>query len=398
MSADSPVADRLEASVPGLIIDRKCAQKEWRCRRLSIAISQRSTSPGPPLKSPQKDDIMAHPHRLRTPGFANACLPILLIFFFVSGCHRTPSPSAAPVFEPGRAWVDQIQAPPELRRAIREGSVETVAAAGGVDLAVRVYGSVGRKTPVIMTHGLQSHSGWFARSAARMAGQGHPVYAVDRRGSGLSQGTRGDMKAFDEMIGDLLAVADEIARRHGTTEVFVLGHCFGAIPATAFAIRHPDRTRGLILTTPAFYTHTNLPLSQRLRILFSRSGQRDFLLPDPLDPGEFTEQAPFEAFIRSDPLALRAATGDFYFQVHRARKFIRAHITKIEMPVFMAIAGEDPISDNRRNIRFFEDLPADDKMMINYEDARHILEFSPEGEHFLVDLVFWLERENQTKE
>jgi hypothetical protein len=37
-------------------------------------------------------------------------------------------------------------------------------------------------------------------------------------------------------------------------------------------------------------------------------------------------------------------------------------------------------------------------MMINYEDARHILEFSPEGEHFLVDLVFWLERENQTKE
>ena len=64
----------------------------------------------------------------------------------------------------------------------------------------------------------------------------------------------------------------------------------------------------------------------------------------------------------------------------------------------MAIAGEDPISDNRRNIRFFENLPADDKMMINYEDARHILEFSQERERFLDDLAFWLARETHGKE
>ena len=97
-------------------------------------------------------------------------------------------------------------------------------------------------------------------------------------------------------------------------------------------------------------------------------------------------------------MALRAATGDFYFQVHQARKFVRANIETIEMPVFMAIAGEDPISDNERNIDFFEDLPADDKMMINYEDARHILEFSPERERFLKDLAFWLVRETEIKE
>ncbi len=328
-------------------------------------------------------------------------LTLALVFTvtLAAGCAGTPpSPSLEPVFAPQKAWVDQIEAPPELRRAILSGSETTIPVAAGYDIALRVYGQTGGKTPVVMTHGLQSHSGWFAQSAARMAAQGHPVYAVDRRGSGLSQGPRGDMKAFDEMIEDLLVVADDIAARHGYTKFFLLGHCFGAIPATAFAIRHSDRIAGLVLTTPAFYTHTNLPISQRLRILFSRSGQRDFLLPDPLPPSEFTELASFEAFIRSDPLALRAATGDFYFQVHRARKFVRAHTDKIEMPVFMAIAGEDPISDNRRNIRFYENIPADDKMMINYEDARHILEFSPEGERFLKDLVFWLARETEVKE
>ncbi len=337
--------------------------------------------------------------RWRPRSVLSIALALLAITLILTGCRSTPDPSpAAPVFEPARAWVDQIEAPPELRRAIRDGDEATIPVTGGADIAVRIYGPSGGKTPVVMTHGLQSHSGWFAQSAARMAARGHPVYAFDRRGSGLSKGPRGDMKDFGEMIDDILVVADHIDRQHATQRFFLLGHCFGAIPATAFAIRHPERIKGLILTTPAFYTHTNLPLSQRLKILFSRSGQRDFLLPDPLPPSEFTELAPFEAFIRSDPLALRAATGDFYFQVHRARKFVRANTDKIEMPIFMAIAGEDPISDNRRNIRFFENLPADDKMMINYEDARHILEFSPEKNRFLNDLVFWLARETEAKE
>ena len=324
---------------------------------------------------------------------------LLLIALLAAGCAATSDvPTPELVYSAQKAWVDQVDAPPELRQAILSGHKTTIPVAAGYDIAVRVFGATGKQTPVIMTHGLQSHSGWFAQSADRMAAHGHPVYAFDRRGSGLSTGPRGDMKTFDEMIDDLLVVADHIKAKYGTRKVFLLGHCFGAIPATVFAIRHPDRTEGLILTTPGIYTLTDLPLSQKLKIFFSRSGQRDFLMPDPLDPSEFTELPPFEAFIRSDPLALRAATGDFYFQVHRARKYLNANTDKIEMPVFMALAGEDPISDNRRNIRFFEDLPADDKMVINYEDARHILEFSPEKERFLADLVFWLNRETEIKE
>jgi alpha-beta hydrolase superfamily lysophospholipase len=391
-----------------LIIDWKCAQKDLHDHRLSIAVSQRSAClrPDRPLNRFKKDDIMAYvttiSHcllRLRIVTLRYVGMLVLPAVFLGIGCQSTSSVQPpAPVFAPQKAWVDQIQAPPELRQAILTSREITVPQAEGYGIAVRVYGQTGGKTPVVMAHGLQSHSGWFAQSAARMAALGHPVYAFDRRGSGLSQGPRGDMKAFAEMIEDFLAVADFIEGRHGTHNVFALGHCFGAIPATAFAIRHPDRTAGLILTTPGIYTKTDLPTSQKLRILFSRSGQRDFLLPDPLDPNEFTELAPFEVFIRSDPLALRAATGDFYFQVHRARKFIHANTDKIEIPVFMAIAGEDPISDNRRNIRFYENLPADNKMMINYEDARHILEFSPERERFLNDLVFWLARESDRKE
>ncbi|MBL0715982.1 MAG: alpha/beta fold hydrolase [Desulfosarcina sp.] len=326
-------------------------------------------------------------------------LILMLVIIFPIGC-RSPSavPPQGPVFSSQRAWVDQIQAPPELRQAITRGREMRIPVAAADDIAMRVYGPAGAKTPVVMTHGLQSHSGWFAQSAVRVADQGHPVYAVDRRGSGLREATRGDMKTFDEMIDDLIVVADYISKRHGGGKIFLLGHCFGAIPAAAFAIRHPDRVEGLVLTTPAINTRTGLPFSQTLKIFFTRSGKRDYRVPSPLKPEEFTELAPYEAFIRSDPLALQAASGDFYFQVYRARQFINAHTDRLVMPIYMALAGEDPICDNPRNIRFFEKLPADDKMLVIYEDARHILEFSPEKERFLADLIFWLARETDDRE
>lgn len=324
---------------------------------------------------------------------------MILFTVLLVGCRSTPvTPPEGPIVVSSKTWMDQIQAPPELRQAIIRGRETRIPVEGGADIPARIYGATGAKTPVVMTHGLQSHSGWFAQSAARVAAQGHPVYAVDRRGSGLSAATRGDMKTFHEMIDDLLIVADYIAARHGAKQIFMLGHCFGAIPVTAFAIDHPDRVKGLVLTSPAIYTRTSLPISQQLKIFFTRSGKRDYLVASPLNPDQFTELAPYEAFIRSDPLALRAASGDFYYQVHCARKYISANIDHLGMPVYMALAGEDPICDNPRNIRFFENLPADDKMLVNYEDARHILEFSPEKERFMADLVFWLARETDGKE
>ncbi len=172
-------------------------------------------------------------------------LALLLAVTLAAGCQSTSStPPPGPVFDPENAWVDQIQAPPELRRAILSGSEATIPVDAGYDIALRIYGQAGGKTPVVMTHGLQSHSGWFAQSAARMAAQGHPVYAVDRRGSGLSQGPRGDMKAFDEMIEDLLVVADDIPSTTGTPNSSYWAIVSGPFPPRPFPFVTPIVSRG----------------------------------------------------------------------------------------------------------------------------------------------------------
>ncbi len=279
--------------------------------------------------------------------------------------------------------------PEPLREALGNGGLEFLPGPGGYAVPVRTYGLAGRRPPVVLTHGLQSHSGWFAQSAAFLAGLGHPAYALDRRGSGLSQAPRGDVKDFEAWAEEILAVVEEARRRHGAGQVYLVGHCFGAIPAAVFAGSHPELVKGLVLTTPGLHTRTSVTVGQALRIFFSASGKRDYYLPVPLETQWFSELPEFEAFVAGDPLALRAATGDLYWQIHRARRAV-AEPGGLRMPLWMGLAGEDPIADNGANEAWFLRVPSPRKTLVRYEDARHVLEFSPVRERFFGDLAAWL--------
>ena len=316
------------------------------------------------------------------------CLSVLAL---IAACTKQVVPERElPEVNYTEDWETTITAPPDLKRALTRGQVEQIPCNGAAPISVRVFGKEGKKTPVIMAHGLQSHSGWFAQSAAFIAGLGHPVYSMDRRGSGLSQSKRGDLKDFKEMIADINTVRNFVTARHQKDKMYVLGHCFGAIPATAYAGKYPGSLKGLILTTPAIYTKTSIPFRYKLKIVFSRSGRRNFMVPSPLETSWFTELDEYEEFIKSDDLSLKEATGDFYYQIHKARKYIYKHSDRFTMPIFLGIAGEDPICDNERNIKFFNNLPSQDKDVVAYEDARHILEFSSEKESYFEDLAKWL--------
>ncbi len=81
--------------------------------------------------------------------------------------------------------------------------LEEIAGRDGSPIPTRVWhvdGATAKATPVVMTHGLQSHSGLFARSQAHLASLGLPVYAFDRRGSGRSRERRGDCGRINEGV------------------------------------------------------------------------------------------------------------------------------------------------------------------------------------------------------
>jgi alpha-beta hydrolase superfamily lysophospholipase len=225
-----------------------------------------------------------------------------------------------------------------------------------------------------------------------MADLGCPVYAMDRRGSGMSREQRGHCDSFRQMTADIRAVCEHAMEQHGVETVHVVGHCFGAIPASVFACEHPDKVETLILTTPGIYTHSDLSVWQKLSIFLWKVTGRVCYVPVPLDVDEFTDLEPYRNFIRDDALAVRAATSEFYFEVHQARLFLKDDFDKLTMPILMVLAEEDKISDNDDNAGFLRRLPSRHKRLLTYSGAIHILEFSRERETFFADLARWIRR------
>jgi alpha-beta hydrolase superfamily lysophospholipase len=63
----------------------------------------------------------------------------------------------------------------------------------------------------------------------------------------------------------------------------------------------------------------------------------------------------------------------------------------MRLPVLTLLAGRDRIIDNRRT-RDFVGRFAGPKEVVEYPEAHHTLEFEPDPENHLRDLIGWLNR------
>ena len=114
----------------------------------------------------------------------------------------------------------------------------------GVRLAYAVHGT---GSPLVKAANWLTHidHDWESpvwRHWLQALGKHHTVVRYDERGSGLSDREPGEV-SLQAWVGDLETVADAA----GCEEFSLLGMCEGGLAAVAYAARHPERVRRLVL-------------------------------------------------------------------------------------------------------------------------------------------------------
>lgn len=247
-----------------------------------------------------------------------------------------------------------------------------------------------------MVHGLESHSGWFAQSARRIAEVGLPVLAFDRRGSGLSDADAEGGARQQALLAEIDVAVTAALQGTRHRQVHLVGHCFGALISLLYAaLYRPERVASLVLATPALYTHTDLPALDKVRVLWSVATRRPARVAVPLSPDEFSELEPFVDFVRNDPLVLRSAPARLFYEIRQARRKLAQSAAALSVPLMAAMAGADIICDNARNSRLLAGVRGT-KSIREYAGARHILEFSGQRRAFLDDLATWFESQERS--
>jgi alpha-beta hydrolase superfamily lysophospholipase len=97
-----------------------------------------------------------------------------------------------------------------------------------------------------VNHGLAEHAARYGRFAEAMSAQGFHVYAHDHRGHGATRAPDAPAGIFGkdgvkQVVADVAAVHDRIARDHPGLPIIVFGHSMGGLVALNFVLRHPGR-------------------------------------------------------------------------------------------------------------------------------------------------------------
>jgi acylglycerol lipase len=248
---------------------------------------------------------------------------------------------------------------------------------------------------LVFVHGIASHSAWFTQTACFLAAEGIAVYAPDRRGSGLSGGTRGHADSAQQLLADLDRVVTLVESNHPATPVFLAGSSWAAKLALAFAARMQGRLAGLLLHGPGLFPKVDLTIMQKLMVLAAHRFQPARQLPIPLAPESYTTEPDHLEYIRQDGYRLLTASARFFWETRkldRARTRLAAQLT---LPILMQIGDADPIMDASATCDWLQGLHAPDRTAITYRNASHTLDFEsePTVRAYRADLLGWLRRQ-----
>lgn len=272
-------------------------------------------------------------------------------------------------------------------------AVEKFTAGDGYVWRYRHYPSAPRpRARVVIIHGVQSHAGWYEHSCTYLSQVGYDVFFLDRRGSGMNEEARGDAPGFRRLLDDLAEFLRWLKEQDAGPPTFLVAISWGGKLAAALQRRHPGLVDGLTLLCPGFFPRVAPSVKQRLAILWSRLVAPRRLFPIPLnDPELFTASPRWQQFIRDDSLSLRRATARFLIESVRLDGYLRVVPSHVRVPVLLLLAEHDRIIDNAPTRRFVERFATTDRTVIEYPGAHHTLEFEPDPDRHLRDLVSWLE-------
>jgi alpha-beta hydrolase superfamily lysophospholipase len=256
------------------------------------------------------------------------------------------------------------------------------------------YTKPGATTALVYLHGIESHAGWFAQAANRLADRGYDVFSLDRRGSGINRENRGYVSGhidhYRVLFEDIHDFTTPLHARY--RHVFLVGLSWGGKLATAYELEYPADVDGLILITPGIKALVDVSLPVKLKIVLYAQLSPESPIASPITPEMFTTTPRYLDYIKGDPSRLTHATAGFYWQSNRLDGYLDSNIEALDTPTLLFLAGQDRIIDNAGVIKALNRGNMNKLTIINYPEQTHSVQFD-DPDQLVQDMDQWLQQQ-----
>jgi alpha-beta hydrolase superfamily lysophospholipase len=257
----------------------------------------------------------------------------------------------------------------------------------GKRLAIHKWIPATIKGIVFYFHGLQSHGCWLWEAGQLFAASGLAFVCIDRPGSGMSEGPRGEFPPPDQLLSSYSrAIAHCRATLPANVPVNLFGHCLGGSVLAAL-LNHDDFST--VVDSVVFCStwlgklHVTLAETELARL---RADDSDMAWDAGLKAEDFTAEQRYVRFIHEDELATRTLT-------RRSRK----HLLELErrylgmpwrrpIPAVYISGYQDEVVDLTSALSVFQELTKGYGASLKLPTDKHYLFFTA-VKHALVEWV-----------
>jgi alpha-beta hydrolase superfamily lysophospholipase len=266
--------------------------------------------------------------------------------------------------------------------------------AGGTPIRTWTWAIDDPRGRVQITHGLSEHLGRYAELAGALNEAGWSVFGHDHRGHGESEGRRGVLEDFDDLLTDLERVRDRAADlAPGPGDPVLLGHSMGGLVALRYlqtAAAPPDRA---VVSAPWLATRVALPLWQRLAAWGLRSIAPTLVLQRGVDASGLTRDPDRAARYIADPAVHRSGSPGMLAEVEDAQRAALAGGIPAGTRVLLLLPLADEVVDPEVTARWAAGVEETRMRVRTYPEGRHEPFHDIERATVMRELVEWLNEE-----
>jgi alpha-beta hydrolase superfamily lysophospholipase len=279
------------------------------------------------------------------------------------------------------------------RRVVRR-SQSKFSAADGTRLFRRAWLPREPRRIVVLVHGLAEHSGRYDHVGAWLSTRDCAVHGFDHRGHGRSEGLRGHLGGFAELLDDLEGFLQLVRREHPELPVVLVGHSMGGLVTTALLCeRKPDVLCAAVSGAPLEIPERFSPVRARAVRVLARLAPR-MRLTTGVAPEALSRDPQVVRQYATDPLVFKRITVSMGTQLLEAVARTAASACQVQVPLLLLHGEADPLCPARGSRSFHGQLRGPGHRLRVYPQLRHEILNEPEQEQVLEDLLEWLlERE-----
>ncbi len=247
------------------------------------------------------------------------------------------------------------------------------------------------KAVIILIHGMGEHFGRYKHVIDFFIGIQYAVVTMDYRGNGTSQGKRGHITSYQQLMDDTDLLVKKAQELFTGLPLIMYGHSLGGNIAANYVLRRQPPFKGLIVTAPYFKLAFNPPAWKVAVSKIMAKVLPALTLPTELELAALCQDQSVVDAYKNDPLVHDKISSTFFLNVHAAATYPIEHAAELKTKTLAMHGTADRITSYQGTTAFAENNPQIIELKL-WDELYHEIHNEKEKQELFDYIARWLEK------